>query len=122
MISSLTTSARMRARTRRSTTEPSPDRVVSALIDGMVWLPRGSTGSVAAHLSIGATEPQHRYSRVLHGAPKVRDHRAREQVPNTLVAVDVPTARASGPASRWKAERRRAAKVNHAACRLNAGR
>jgi hypothetical protein len=37
----------------------------SALSDGMVWLQQGSTRTVAAQFSIGATEPHHRHSCVI---------------------------------------------------------
>ena len=47
----------------------------SALIDGMMSLQQGSMRSVAAHLSIRMTEPHHRHSRVVQGAPEVRGHR-----------------------------------------------
>jgi hypothetical protein len=40
----------------------------SALIDGEVGLHPGSTGSVAAHLSMGMTEQHHRQSGVVHRA------------------------------------------------------
>ena len=47
----------------------------SALIDGMISLQQDSLRSGAAHLSIRMTEPHHRHSRVVQGAPDVRDHR-----------------------------------------------
>jgi hypothetical protein len=47
----------------------------SALIDGTNVLQQGSRQFVAAHLSMGMTEPHHRHSGVVHLAREVRGHR-----------------------------------------------
>jgi hypothetical protein len=47
----------------------------SALIDGVKSLQQGSGEAIAAHFSIGMTEPHHRHSNVVHMARDVRGHR-----------------------------------------------
>jgi len=46
-----------------------------ALIDGTKSLQQGSADAVAAHLSIGVTEPHHRQSRVVQAPCKGRGHK-----------------------------------------------
>jgi hypothetical protein len=47
----------------------------SALIDGARSLQQGSGEAVAAHFSIGMTEPHHRHSSVVHPARQASGHR-----------------------------------------------
>jgi hypothetical protein len=75
-LSLLRQGPRLRARMRHSTFHESRCAVQSsAFIDGTMSLQQGSMRSVAAHLSIGLTEPRHRHSRVVYGAPEVRGYR-----------------------------------------------
>jgi len=56
----------------------------SALIDGARSLQQGSGEAVAAHFSIGMTEPHHRHSSVVHPARQAGGHR-QDNVRSVLV-------------------------------------
>jgi len=68
----------------------------SALIDDTNSLQQGSADAVAAHLSIGMTEPHHRQSGAIGRHPKM--HRRRQDNVRSVVVVLHQSSSASGGA------------------------